>query len=79
MKGYRWFVNEYLGSYEPHEETFNSIEEAMEDMKRYADCYSLECCGIDYVNDDDGSIDVIDTVIAPTAVFYPTWVDDDDF
>ena len=25
MKGYRWFVNEYLGSYEPHEETFNSI------------------------------------------------------
>lgn len=78
MKGYRWFVNEYLGSYEPNEKTFNSIEEAMEDMKRYADCYPIECCGVDYVNDDDGNIDVIDTVIAPTTTFYPTWIDDDD-
>lgn len=78
MLGYCWFVKCGFGLYEPHEETFNTLEEAMEDMKRFSDWYPIECCGVDYVKDINGNIDVIDMVIAPTATFYEN-DDDDDF
>ena len=78
MQGYCWFVKCGFGAYEPHQETFNTLEEAMEDMKRFSDWYPVECCGVDYVNDNDGNVDVIDRVIEPTAVFYDD-EDDDDF
>ena len=79
MFGYCWFVKCGFGSYEPHEETFNTLEEAMEDMKRFSDWYPIECCGVDYVNDNNGNVDVIERVIEPTAVFYDDDEDDDDF
>lgn len=79
MLGYCWFVKCEFGLYEPHEETFNTLEEATEDMKRFSDWYPIECCGVDYVNDNNGSIDVIDRIIEPTATFYEDDDDDDDF
>ena len=77
MLGYCWFVKCGFGAYVPHDETFNTLEEAMEDIKRFSDWYPIECCGVDYVKDINGNVDVIDTVIEPTAVFYED--DDDDF
>lgn len=52
MQGYRWFIKDMMGEYEPNEETFATLKECVEDSKDYEEKF----VGIDFVEDNDGMI-----------------------
>lgn len=66
--GYRWYIKMADGYYEPHEKTFATYMDAITDAvaNGYADAY----VGVDKVEDDGGSIDVIETIKEPSKVYF---------
>lgn len=70
--GYRWFVRFGCEVYEPQEHTYSTFDEVKSAMQEYlADGeIPLSACGIDMVEDDDGCIEVLECIIAPTTIYY---------
>lgn len=68
MFGYRWYIKDGMGLYEPHEKTFNLLHDCVLDFLQSG--YSIKYIGIDYVEDDEGYIEVIRKVIKPKETYY---------
>ena len=69
-EGYRWYVNFADGEYEPCEETFHTLETCQNSIDSYADTYSSQCIGIDYVSDDDGFITILERIKLPNSIHF---------
>lgn len=73
MKGYRWYINiGTLGRHSPTDITFSSIEEVRNDAERRHGI-SKECYGVDFVEDEDGWIEVLESVQTTERT---EWIDD---
>ena len=72
IKGYRWFIKFGYGMYEPEERTYLTLEEAINAMKKYliGSDIPLSACGIDFAQEEDGSIEVLERIISPTETYY---------
>lgn len=68
MRGYRWYIKDGMGVYEPHEKTFNSIQGCVSDFIQRD--YDAKYIGIDCVEDDDGCIEVIEKIAEPKETYY---------
>jgi hypothetical protein len=71
-KGFRWYVKTACGNYELEEYTYPTFDEVKRGMK---DCLTdttipFSACGIDLVEDNDGSIKVLEYLVEPTETYY---------
>lgn len=64
--GYRWAIATPNGWHEPHEKTFDTIDEVKADVEVFG--YPMEYVSIDKVSDDNGAISVIQCIKAACSV-----------
>lgn len=55
--GYEWYIKDSLGWYRPHEKTFLTYNEALQDGLKY---YDIIYIGINKIENDDGLITVLE-------------------
>lgn len=66
MKGYRWYINFTSGQEEPQEKTYSTLNEVQNAIEEYlSPNFPRTVCGIDMVEDDDGSIELLENIILP--------------
>lgn len=71
-EGFRWYVKTACGNYELEEYTYPTFDEVKRGMKEYlADSVvPFPACGIDLVEDNNGSIKVLEPLVEPTETYY---------